>query len=55
MFLNLTGFSHEAFEDMQDYLYPNEWERHGAGRPWLLNSHVELGLILFLLGSSIKL
>ena len=32
-FINLTGFSREAFEEMHDYLYPNELERHGAGRP----------------------
>ena len=51
-FLNLTGFSRQAFEEMHDYLYPNEPERHGAGRPRLLNSRDELGLILFYLGSS---
>ena len=38
-----------------DYLYRNEVVRHGAGRPRLLNSHDELGLILFYLVSSMKL
>ena len=54
-FLNLTGFSREAFEEMHDYLYPNEPEIHGAGRPRLLNSRDELGVILFYLGSSMNL
>ena len=30
-FLNLTGFSRKALEEMHDYLYTNELERHGAG------------------------
>jgi len=54
-FLNLTGFSREAFEEMHDYLYDNVDHRVGAGRPRLLNSRDELGLILFYLGSSMTL
>jgi hypothetical protein len=34
-FLNLTGFSREAFEEMHQYLYENVEERYGAGRPRL--------------------
>ena len=54
-FLNLTGFSREAFEEMHDYLYDNVDHRVGTGRPSLLNSRDELGLILFYLGSSMTL
>ena len=53
-FLNLTGFSRDAFEEMHDYLYENVEDRTGAGRPRLLNNRDELGLILFYLGSSMK-
>ena len=34
-YINLTGFSREAFEEMHDYLYTNELERHCASRPRL--------------------
>jgi len=40
---------------MHDYLYDNVDDRVGAGRPRLLNSRDELGLILFYLGSSMTL
>ena len=53
-FLNLTGFSREAFEEMHQYLYENVEEHYGAGRPRLLNTRDELGLILFYLGSPMK-
>ena len=53
-FLNLTGFSGEAFEDMHQYLHENVEERYGAGRPRLLDTRDELGLILFYLGSTMK-
>jgi hypothetical protein len=51
---NLTGFSSEALEEMHDYLYDNEEEHRGAGRPRLLNNRDELGLILFYFGPSMK-
>jgi len=53
-FLNLTGFSREAFEEMHQYLYENVEERYSASRPRLVNTHDELGLILFYLGSTMK-
>ena len=34
-FINLTGFSGDTFEEMHDYLCPNELERHDSGRPRL--------------------
>ena len=52
-FLNLTGFSREALEEMHEYPYENV-ERYDAGRPRLLNTRDELGLILFYLGSTMK-
>ena len=45
-FLNLTGLSREAFEEMHNFLCENHHERHGAGRPRLLNNHDKLGVIL---------
>ena len=54
-FLNLTGFSRAAFEEMHNFLYEDHNERHGAGRPRLLNTHDELGIILFYLGSCMTL
>jgi hypothetical protein len=51
---NLTGFSSESLEEMHDYLYDNEEEHRGAGRPRLLNNRDELGLILFYFGPSMK-
>ena len=53
-FLNLTGFSRDAFEEMHEYLYENVEDHTGAGRPALLNTRDELGLILFYLGSPTK-
>ena len=53
-FLNLTGFSRVAFEEMHEYMYSNV-EPQRTGRPRLLNSRDELGLILFYLGSSMSL
>ena len=44
--LILTGFNREAFEKMHDYLYDNEEENLGSGRPRLINNRDELGLIL---------
>jgi len=55
MFLNLTGCSREAFEEINEFLYSNEMKRHCASRVRLLNSHDELELILSYLGSSMKL
>jgi hypothetical protein len=46
-FLNLTGFSRNAFEEMHEYLYENVEDHTRAGRPRLLNTRDELGLILF--------
>jgi len=41
---------------MQNFLYEDHYERHGAGRPrLLLNTHDELGIILFYLGSCMTL
>jgi hypothetical protein len=54
-FLNLTGFNREAFEELHTYLYDDHVEHHGAGRPRLLSTRDELGLILFYLGSSMRL
>ena len=53
-FLNLTGFSREAFEEMRDYLYDNKEKRRGEGGTRLLNNRDKLGLILFYFGSSMK-
>jgi hypothetical protein len=38
-FLNLTGFSREAFEELHDYINDDQAEHHGAGRRRLLSSH----------------
>jgi len=54
-FLNLTGFSREAFEELHDYINDDQAEHHGAGRRRLLSSHDELGLILFYLGSKMRI
>jgi len=32
-FLNLTGLSREAFEEMHEYLYENVEKHRGAGHP----------------------
>jgi len=32
-YINLTGFSREEFEEMHDYLYTHELEKHCASRP----------------------
>ena len=44
-FLNLTGFSRAAFEEMHNFLCEDHYEGHGAGRSRLLNTHYELGII----------
>ena len=54
-FLNVTGFSREAFEEMHEYLYGDLPEHRGPGRPRLLNSRDELGIILTYLGSRMRL
>ena len=53
-FLNLTGFSRAAFHQLHEYMYrDNELPR--TGRPRLLNTEDELGIILFYLGSSMTI
>ena len=54
-FINLTGFSRAAFEEMHQYLCGDIQEQSGPGRRRLLSSQDELGLILFYLGSSMTL
>jgi len=54
-FLNVTGFSREAFEEMHEHLYGDLPEHRGPGRPRLLNSRDELGIILTYLGSRMRL
>jgi hypothetical protein len=54
-FLNLTGFSREAFDQMHDYLYGDHQDHVCVGRPRLLTTKDELGIILFYLGSKMRL
>ena len=50
----LTGFSRAAFHLLYEYMYrDNELPR--TGRPRLLNTEDELGIILFYLGSSMTI
>jgi hypothetical protein len=49
-FLNLTGFSREAFEEMHTYLYGNELDHLGPDRPRLLNSRDEKNVLMVLAG-----
>ena len=49
-FLNLTGFSREAFEELHDYLYIGHQNHVGPGHSRLLNARYILGIILFHLG-----
>ena len=53
-FLNLTGFNRVAFNELHEYMHrDNELPR--TGRPRLLNTEDELGIILFYLGSSMTI
>jgi len=54
-FLNLTGFTREAFDEMHEFLHGDDHDRIGPGRPRLLNTRDELGVILFYLGSKMRL
>jgi hypothetical protein len=55
-FLNLTGFSKEAFERLHIALYPNHLVRQqNMGRPSLLSTRDKLGLLLFYCGSTMNL
>jgi hypothetical protein len=54
-FLNLTGFSREAFEELHEFLYLGHQNHRGHGRPRLLNTRDELGIILFYVGSKMRL
>lgn len=56
-FLNLTGFTRHAFQQLADIIFPVEPFLVGRkrGRPQLLNDHGQLGLYLFYLGSKMHL
>jgi hypothetical protein len=54
-FLNLTGFSREAFDQMRDYLYGDHQDHLCGGRLRLLTTKDELGVILFKLGFKMRL
>jgi hypothetical protein len=55
-FLNLTGFSREAFNALHEVLFDeNEYEVEHVGRPRLMNTRDELGLLLFYCGSCMQL
>jgi hypothetical protein len=54
-FLNLTGFTRQAFEEMHEFLHGDDQNRIGPGRRRLLNTRDELGVILFYLGSKMRL
>ena len=54
-FLNLTDFSRAAFEELHDFLYGDQLEYVGAGRPKVLDTKDKLELVLFYLGSSMKI
>ena len=50
-FLNLTDFSREAFEELQEYLINIGHQNHlGPCRPRLLNTLDELGTYCYILG-----
>lgn len=56
-FLNLTGFTRQAFHQLASIIFPLEPVEIGLkrGRPSLLNDHGQLGLYLFYLGSKMHL
>lgn len=55
-FLNLTGFDHHAFEELHSLIFGDDREPEQLrGRPNLLTTRDELGLLLFYCGSTMKI
>ena len=54
-FLNITGFSREAFEKWHEFLYLGHQNHRDHGRPRLINTRDELGITLFYVGSKMRL